>query len=148
VADWHSYKELLIKYLIYKDPKHILEWGPGESTRIMFECCPEAQIHSFESGYRWFEEASRKWKVVENVYIYYFKDLEQYITSPTQLGLMFDFVFVDGRQRVRCMNVAYDIMNVNAIIMLHDSERQAYNQGRSKYNLLEEEKGTAVLEKT
>jgi hypothetical protein len=53
---------------------------------------------------------------------------EGYIQSPRQHGL-FDVVVVDGRDRVRCSEVAPTVLTPTGIILWDNSERERYRSG-------------------
>ncbi|MFH1283746.1 MAG: class I SAM-dependent methyltransferase [bacterium] len=53
---------------------------------------------------------------------------KQYILLPKTLGISFDIIIVDGRDRNRCMEIASNILQPKGTIILHDSEKQYYHE--------------------
>ncbi|WP_040837231.1 hypothetical protein, partial [Nocardia brevicatena] len=53
-------------------------------------------------------------------------DLDSYVAEPTQLGVGFDAILVDGRKRRRCLLVAQTALNTGGIVLLHDAFREYY----------------------
>lgn len=143
-----SFIPLLKKYLDLTKPKLILEWGPGVSTEIMMRHCPDAQIHTIEHDQKYFQQWRERFRDNSNIHVY-FIPLDKYAIMPLffrERG-KFDFVFVDGRKRVACMQVALKVAKSGAIIMLHDSERPHYAEGKALFRIVEESDGTAVMKK-
>jgi SAM-dependent methyltransferase len=53
-------------------------------------------------------------------------DLDDYVTYPARLSRRFDFIFVDGRKRRRCLIEAARLLKPNGLVLLHDSYRRHY----------------------
>ncbi len=146
MADFYSYIPLLAKYLRTTEPKRILEWGTGHSTIIMKQLCPDAEIISIEHDKKFYDE----YKNLESnkLKLYHIPIENGYSNFP--LGMSkFDLVFVDGKDDTRpaCLLTAFDLVTENGVVILHDSEREWYQNAISKFKVLENENGTIVLKK-
>lgn len=147
MAGFLSYERLLRKYLRSRKPDLILEWGTGNSTMMMLEERPEAEIHTIDHDPLWFSRWRDELKGFPNVCVYCVPLTENYYLVPLafkQAGC-FDFVFVDGRQRVNCLKVAKKVIKSDGVVILHDSERARYRDGKALFKIIEEETGTAVM---
>lgn len=58
-----------------------------------------------------------------------FHNFRQYILYPSSLNSLFDFVLVDGRARVECMAVGWDLLAQDGVMALHDASREEYRAG-------------------
>lgn len=148
-APFLSFVPLLRKYLDLTKPKMILEWGPGASTEIMTRRCPNALIHSIEHDIHYYAQSQERLKGNHNIHIYFIPLEKGYSTAPLRFPEcgQFDFVFVDGRRRVECLKTGLKVTTPNAVIMLHDSERPEYTEGKRLFRIVEESDGTAVMRK-
>ena len=146
-----TYIEFLIKYLRLIKPKKILEWGPGQSTKVMLQECPDAQIICCENEKGWFEKYQTE--VGDKVRLIYIdapnknrKDIRwNAYTNPAVRG-KFDLIFVDGRERVRCLHTAFKRLKPNGVVLLHDANRKRYEEGICLFNQIEKANDTIYLE--
>lgn len=149
-----SFEGLLKKWCERVKPKRILEWGPGYSTQVMREVCPDAIIISIEHQVKYQQEWAKKFWEDEKTFIVLWSapednredpDWEFYADSP--LKGKFDLIFVDGRERVRCMEsiIKRHLLNKGGVVLLHDSERGEYQKGIELFTKLEEDYGTVCL---
>ena len=107
-----------------KKPKICLEWGSGNST-IYFpkkHRCIKEWI-AIEHNRTYLELLGNKLKKGRNS-IVILPNNRQYVDYPRTLGKKFDFILVDGEQRKYCMEIAFEIANKDAIILLHDACRE------------------------
>lgn len=150
MANPTSFMNLLKKWVIKIKPKNIFEWGPGYSTHIMRNMCPESYIVTMEHQQQFYDE----WKKTLNVTILLREAPESdrknikwkdYCEPEEFEKEKFDLIFVDGRERVRCAKWAKEHLNKNGVIILHDSERPEYDEVRKFLKVVEEESGTCVL---
>ena len=67
----------------------------------------------------------------KNVNIHYQQLIygEHYSKFSNTIGMKFDIVIVDGRDRVNCLKSAIDSLTDEGVIVLDDSERKAYSAG-------------------
>ena len=146
MAPFGSYERLLRKYMNLKNPRVILEYGPGFSTEIMAEY-PNTQIISIEHDPVYFADARNRWRVTQKVSVVHLNYREGYVGFAEGLKLKFDLVFVDGfcDWRVDCLKHAVNVLAPDGIVILHDSEREKYAEGRLPFELIEESEGTAVF---
>lgn len=105
----------------------IFEFGSGNST--LFYEDRVKQVVSVEHDENW--HSQMKNKVKDNVKLL-FKSLDydgDYCrTAKAETGA-FDMIIVDGRDRVNCMLHAVDCLSSSGVIVLDDSEREAYQKG-------------------
>lgn len=142
---WMRYKEINILVEIFSNlrPKHCLEWGAGYST-LYFPSLLGEDI-------KWISiEHDKDWamKIIKlnqrsNVQIYHKKpnhfpwtdefadgayaDLKDYIECPSKFG-KFDCILIDGRARNDCLIKAFDIVENNGLVILHDANRINYHE--------------------
>jgi len=145
MATFDSYKDLLTYACAVFQPKNILEYGPGGSTKVMLETS-DAHIHSIENVYRWFEEARSSFGGNDRVSLHYIKDHDEYVSSD--FGLKYDLIFVDGfcDWRVDCLKAAISKLAPGGYVILHDSERAKYNKGKELYDKIFEINGTTLYQ--
>jgi hypothetical protein len=142
----HSFEEILDKWLRKINPLMILEWGPGKSTRMMVEICPDAGIYCVEDNWRYFTEYGIEHKDNPNVhFIYSERPDSNYVHPPILQGMKFELIFVDGRKRNDCMVAALDFVSDDGVVMLHDADREEYKLGISLYRIIDKGKGTLVM---
>jgi methyltransferase family protein len=130
-----------------------LEWGSGGSTRAILEHCSFVRRYvSIEHDRGWHdrvrsevtdprlelhyipaEEAApprsllntrrRRWNARAE------SDrrlLANYIDFPGTLGVLFDWVFVDGRARSFCLSAGWNLLRPGGLLVLHDAQRPEY----------------------
>jgi len=147
---YFTFIPLLEKYLKIIEPKRILEWGPGHSTRIMITKSPKSEIISYENEYKWFVKRNKAFgNKVELVFAEAPSDDRKAMawkkyTNPSVKG-KFDLIFVDGRERVRCMQAATKLLSKHGILILHDSSRKQYKAGIELFDIVERDKHTVCL---
>lgn len=61
-----------------------------------------------------------------------FRTFRNYVVYPSRSGTRYDFILVDGRARVECMAVGWDLLACGGIMALHDAERPEYVPGIPK----------------
>jgi predicted O-methyltransferase YrrM len=55
--------------------------------------------------------------------------MDSYVDFPLHMGRKFDFIFVDGRKRRRCLVSALQVLAPNGVVILHDAHREYYHAG-------------------
>ena len=149
---YFTYIPLLEKYLARLKPKRILEWGPGHSTRIMITKAPKAEIISYENEAKWFHKRNREFGNKAKIVLAEAptEDRKQFAwkkyTDPLVEG-KFDLIFVDGRERVRCMKTATKLLSKNGVLILHDANRGAYREGIALFDIVERDRNTLCLKR-
>lgn len=113
--------------LSQRAPKRVLEWGSGGSTVYWPTHYPDIEWVAVEHDPGW--ASSVKAKAPANA-----KVLHR--TFPEYWRLdegMFDLIIVDGRERVRCLDVARSYLNPGGVVVLHDASRRRYAPGLAYY---------------
>jgi hypothetical protein len=134
---YHGSFEQVLRHLCRKiQPRRILEWGPGPSTAIMAEECPEAYILTIEHDQKWVKVWEKEFAGLDQIHLEHRiiggnGESTGYVTYPLLYGLIenpnYDLVFVDGRMRADCLTVAAAISKgTSAVTVLHDSHRENY----------------------
>lgn len=143
-SSWDSFKFALYKVLDAIKPKTVFEYGPGTSTSIMAIYPTVEIIDSVEHNLQWYNKW--KWEMPENVNLIYQPQMELY---PETAGRCkkYDLIFIDGREREKCLYVARSRMNDSGVVILHDAERPNYQEmiGSYKYKFWEDDGHTAIL---
>ena len=133
-------------------PRRVLEWGSGGSTREISERFPFIERYiSIEHERDWYEKV-RSLVTDPRLDLYFVEPdnphlakpsrrvlkrwehkaevdptiLKTYVEYPRTLDLRFDLVLVDGRARVQCMKVGFDLLDSGGLIIIHDAERDVY----------------------
>ena len=125
---------IIDKLIKEHQPKRCLEWGSGNST-IYFpnqHDCIESWL-SIENNGHYKEYLDPKIK--HNTEIFWTTDMELYVNYPI---LEYDFILIDGRSRMKCLEVACQQLKRNGIIILHDSGRTEYDLSGYKHKILSE----------
>jgi Methyltransferase domain len=116
----------------------ILEFGAGESTRILAEIADAreghllsidhdrdylaavaASVNSRRVDFRWLDVDGPRESQFDPEY--------NYASYPLGLGQKFDFVFIDGRRRVECALTAALLIPPDGLVVLHDYARIRYD---------------------
>ena len=67
--------------------------------------------------------------------------------EPAQIrGKRFPFIFVDGRMRVECLEVARRLVTDDGVILLHDADRLEYQDSIKRFNIIDRDIGTYVMQ--
>jgi predicted O-methyltransferase YrrM len=118
-------------------PRTCLEWGSGGST-LYFPVTHKESIMSWtslEHDKNWYELVKAE-RPSPNVTLIY-QDFPEYLTLPNG---KFDFILVDGRQRLACLQAIKDreLLAKGGIVVLHDSGRLRYRPGFDLFDHWEE----------
>lgn len=142
---YYTFEPMLRKYLRLHNPRNILEWGPGFSTKVMLEELPEAQIYTIEHDAKWISAWSTEMSN-PNVHLNLLALDNNYYEAPLTWGMSFDLVFVDGADpRILSLNTALQVINDNGLIILHDWE--TYQNEIQSLKIIEKDDYTAVMMK-
>jgi predicted O-methyltransferase YrrM len=146
----HSFESILRKWLRAVKPQSVLEWGPGKSTSIIYEECPNAEIVSIESQRRFANKAALDHPTTKVV----FCPIPEYGPSEYPCwplihakGKFYDFIFVDGRQRVSCLLTSLQILSQDGVVVLHDAKRIHYQHGIKLFDKVDDDGDTVVLKR-
>ena len=144
----HSFKPLLEKYMAIVKPAKVLEWGPGESTRIIHEACPRAQIITIENQISFYRHACDEHRYAQVIH----SPIPDYGPSEYSCWPLihtpddkYDLIFIDGRQRVGCLVTSMSCLNEGGVIIMHDAERIHYRHGIALFDVIESTGCTVVL---
>lgn len=116
---WLTKEAVEFMYDYLKSDMDVLEYGMGGSTVWMAKRCNVTSIESKES---WYDETRNMLKE---------KHLEARLVLQRRpyhnaVNGLFDFILVDGRDRVMCFNYAKKMLKKGGVIMLDNSEREQY----------------------
>lgn len=132
----------LIKSYLGKD-KIFFEWGAGGSTVEFSDYVKE--YYSVEHDFGWYNIVFKNAR--ENVHLFYvppntsnlewfpvfeegkasdFKSYIKFVNNIASFGKKFDLVLVDGRARVDCAIEILPHLGKDAIVFIHDFDREYY----------------------
>lgn len=147
---WMRYRELevLEELLTNLAPGRCLEWGSGYST-LHFPNLLSADTTwlSIEHNRDWHTEIAGRltrdrvelicvppnrepWTDDNNDGAY--DDLADYIEAVAERG-PFDFILVDGRARVACLEKAFELVTDAGVVCLHDANRTYYHEPFARF---------------
>lgn len=102
----------------------VFEFGSGNST---FYYAQRAQkVVSVEHDKAWFDKISSSTPSNSEMIFCELQENGNYSKMPESLGLKFDIIIVDGRDRVNCCFHSLGALNERGIVVLDDSEREQY----------------------
>lgn len=134
----------------------VLEWGSGKSTPAIAKRCKK--LVSIEHNLQWMQDV-RKMLEAENItnvlqlhvernheempgHDGTHRDYAHYVQLPLKLAkerdLQFDIIFIDGRARVACSQVASQILTDGGFIFIHDYKNPAEEYRRWEYEVVED----------
>jgi len=105
----------------------IFEYGSGNST--LWYGKKVKSVSSIEHDKLWYESIENR--MPQNVNLHYQELVYagDYAAFSSRLNKKFDMVIVDGRDRVNSIKHAIHSIKEDGIIVLDDSEREAYREG-------------------
>lgn len=124
---WSSTTIKIMDKLLTKDMR-VFEWGSGYSTLWLAERVKE--VFSMEHNGEWVREISDLAfdKNINNIHFFHSGGIaHRYFTYITEHD-PFDCIIIDGRERVKCFNIAIDCLAPGGFIMLDDSGRDRYDE--------------------
>lgn len=125
---WISYPCLdFISERIVKD-FIVFEYGSGGSS--LWWSKRVTSIVSCEHDPIWYEKLFSS-GIPENMQLIYepLSENGPYAQKIKQIQLAFDIIVIDGRDRVNCMKHSADCAKESAVIIVDNSDRQAYQEG-------------------
>ena len=132
------------------NPRNILEWGTGYSTKVMREVCPYASIYSLEHDNTWFRRYALEFAEDKRTFVLHApKSLYADLPLQWHTQKLYSLIFVDGfcDLRVACLRTAFKLVSSDGVVLLHDSERVKYAEGVKLFKVIEESDGTKVMRK-
>jgi len=138
---WRSFESVLRHVCVKRRPRRVLEWGPGLSTEIVLETCPDASVLTVEHDPKW--EAKAKERLAGKGDVEIAKRVismkgglsDGYVNHPVLRNLRenggvvapeYDLVFVDGRFRCDCLVAAHLLVRPDGVVVVHDTHRGNY----------------------
>lgn len=102
----------------------VFEFGSGNST---FYYAQRAQkVVSVEHDKAWYEKISAAKPLNSEMIFCELQKDGDYSKMPESMGLKFDIIIVDGRDRVNCCYHSLAALSEKGVIVLDDSERENY----------------------
>lgn len=105
----------------------LFEYGSGNSTT--FYAGRVGRVIAVEDHPAWFEEVSRSVPANAQVILCAPFDPARYAGTIAEQGRRFDVVIIDGKVRLRCLEVARDWLTDGGVIVLDDVNRDEYRPG-------------------
>ena len=147
--DGHEITAISAALATFSKPIYALEWGSGNSSIYFSSLMPNGSLWAaYEHDANWHEEIATRLKssAVNSVELTLippslpfdglsdgdFAGFKEYILAPIKKQTNFDFVLVDGRARVECLAVGWEMLQQNGIMVLHDAQRAEYSSGIPK----------------
>lgn len=139
VAKWDSYRESLTKILDNFKIRRVLEYGSGFSTHIFCNRHDIRRVTTIEHDDNYFYRIKKY--AYRNLRLIYEPNLQRYVRIRTSA----DLIFVDGRERARCLET--NRKNRNAIVILHDADREWYQYAIDmyKHKIFTDNGGTCIM---
>ena len=136
----YSYADTLYAILDQFHPERVFEWGPGTSTQIMALHPSVKSVLSVEHEIVFYDMIEKL--NFGNVIFKYENGMDEYVSAAGDER--YDLVFVDGRDRSRCLETASKITD---LVILHDAAREDYRDAVNnfKFQIWTDEGNTAVL---
>lgn len=129
-------------------PIDVLEWGAGSSTAYFTRMLRDHGVSyrwlSLEHDRGWYEKVQSDLAGDANVEVKWVETgadasnwrkipMDDYVNYPATLGRQFDFIFVDGRKRRRCLLEAKKLLKPGGVVFLHDAHRRYYHCAQDTY---------------
>src|SRR5690606_18591135 len=125
---WFTYSFIDFLAVRLTNSQSIFEYGSGNSTRYFAERVKN--ITSLEHDKMWYEQG-RKNKPQNTELIYCELDENgNYCRGAKNTKQKFNIIIVDGRDSVNCCIQSIDSLSDDGVLILDDSERAQYNEGR------------------
>lgn len=121
-----------VKYMENLLDGDVLEWGIGKSTKYFTDKLREKGVKftwtGIEHNKEWFDRVS-KWNTGAKL-ILADKDSREYLEPRGK----YDVIYIDGRNRVKCLQSAKKLLKPGGIVLLHDAQRGKYHAGFEGYD--------------
>jgi SAM-dependent methyltransferase len=145
--DAHEVRAIEACLATFGGPLRALEWGSGNSTLYFAWNLPRgSRWRSIEHQPDWARSvaAGAAAAGLAHVEVHHvpndapFRDgvddgdlrsFRSYVLRPFAFGEPFDFVLVDGRARVECLRLAWELLAEGGVLVLHDAQRGEYVPG-------------------
>lgn len=101
-----------------------LKFGSGASTAWWAKLVKE--VDAVEHDENWFELVRRTKAANSNIFL---ETGEEYFSKIVSMEKEYDIVFIDGRDRNKCVEPSLTKLNKNGVIIWDDSQREEYRSG-------------------
>lgn len=102
----------------------VFEFGSGNST--IYYAQRAQKVVSVEHDKAWFDKISLSTPANSEMIYCELQKNGDYSKMPESLGLKFDIIIVDGRDRVNCCLHSLGALTEQGVVILDDSEREQY----------------------
>ena len=144
------YEVAAIETCLASFPRRVeaLEWGAGRSTvHFARRLAAGSRWHAIEHDARWAvevrDQAVRAGLAAQvevdrvppdapfrdGVEDGDLRSFRSYVLLAAGLGRLFDFILVDGRARVECLRLGWELLADGGVLALHDAQRSEYAAG-------------------
>lgn len=123
--------KIIDDYLTEHRPKHCLEWGSGASTVYFPKNNPVDSWLSVEHNGHYLDAIQNKCD--PSVQTLWILPGASYSDCVQRSNRMFDFIFIDGLDRAKCLENSFPILNLGGAIFLHDAGRKEYKEIIQEY---------------
>lgn len=102
----------------------VFEFGSGNST--LYYAKRALKVVSVEHDKAWFDKISASKPSNSQMIFCELQKDGDYSKMPASMGLKFDIIIVDGRDRVNCCYHSLSALSDGGVVVLDDSERENY----------------------
>jgi len=122
-----SFAHLIYNLISDLDIKCMLEWGPGFSTLVELKASKDLLLYSYEEKEKWTTDYRKEFEdkfpeLATRLNFVLETDMDKYVKT-TFSDEFFDMILVDGVERQRCLDRAYDLLKPGGILLLHDAHQ-------------------------
>lgn len=110
-----------------KNKPRVLEWGSGYSTKFFAPYASEWVAVEHEKSWA---QTVKNWNIPNVKVVVADRDTDAYYNQEGK----YDVIFVDGRNRRKCLIKAKELLNPGGVVFLHDANREYYHSGFEGYN--------------
>lgn len=126
--DLQCFKKTLLSY----DKPAVLEWGSGNSTKYFTNFLQEnGKEYTWEAveHHKGWHDAVKGWKLKGVEVCFAAQNSPEYFDRKGK----YDVIFVDGRNRRKCLIKAKELLKEGGVVLLHDADREYYHSGFEGY---------------
>lgn len=143
----HEVEAITVLLRGFDRPLNAFEWGSGASTLYFGTRLPSGSFwQSLEHDPTWYEQTAAnatQWNAL-HLHVQHippdrhwtgngddgsYETFRRYVLYPTTLNKTFSLILVDGRARIPCMAVGWELLEEDGVMILHDAERDEYKPG-------------------
>jgi len=129
-------KEFIVNYIKKNNIKSVLEFGSGGFTLMFREL--GCRVTTIEHDPQYYVAIRELTKDTNMIFPILAIDKKSYMMLYL-LTTYVDLVFIDGRWREDLMRLFYNSKDFNATLMVHDSERESYQEEFNKLREIRED---------